>query len=47
MTDGAVQEPNSRLELWGGIECTMVRVGDDYRDQCEETGHDYRWATST
>jgi dTDP-4-dehydrorhamnose reductase len=27
------------LELWGGIECTVARVGDDYRDQCAETGH--------
>jgi dTDP-4-dehydrorhamnose reductase len=28
-----------RLELWGGVECTIVRLGDDYRDQNEETGH--------
>lgn len=27
------------LELWGGVECTIARVGDDYRDQLEETGH--------
>ncbi|MEA3036726.1 MAG: dTDP-4-dehydrorhamnose reductase [Sphingomonadales bacterium] len=27
------------LELWGGVECTIVRLGDDYRDQSEETGH--------
>jgi dTDP-4-dehydrorhamnose reductase len=27
------------LELWGGVECTIVRLGDDYRDQGEETGH--------
>ena len=27
------------LELWGGIECTVVRVGDDWRDQLVETGH--------
>jgi dTDP-4-dehydrorhamnose reductase len=27
------------LELWGGAECTIVRLNDDYRDQAEETGH--------
>ena len=27
------------LELWGGAECTIVRIGDDYRDQTVETGH--------
>ena len=42
MTNGTVEEPKPRLELWGGVECTMVRVGDDFRDQCEETGHDDR-----
>jgi hypothetical protein len=30
------------LELWGGVECTIVRLGDDYRDQSEETGHSRR-----
>ena len=29
----------SRLELWGGVECTIVRVGDRWRDQTIETGH--------
>jgi dTDP-4-dehydrorhamnose reductase len=28
--------------MWGGVECTVVRVGDEYRDQSEETGHSYR-----
>jgi dTDP-4-dehydrorhamnose reductase len=32
------------LELWGGVECTVVRIGDDYRDQLVETGHAYRLA---
>ncbi len=32
----------SRLEMWGGVECTIVRVGDEFRDQSEETGHSYR-----
>lgn len=27
------------LQLWGGIECTVARIGDRYRDQAEETGH--------
>ncbi|MBV8522201.1 MAG: family 1 glycosylhydrolase [Acetobacteraceae bacterium] len=27
------------LELWGGIECSVVRVGDVWRDQVNETGH--------
>lgn len=39
MTDSA--EP-SQIELWGGVECTIVRVGDEYRDQTRETGHSDR-----
>ncbi|HET9426793.1 MAG TPA: family 1 glycosylhydrolase [Allosphingosinicella sp.] len=27
------------LELWGGPECTIARVGDRWRDQTLETGH--------
>ena len=27
------------LELWGGVECSVVRVGDGWRDQTVETGH--------
>jgi dTDP-4-dehydrorhamnose reductase len=27
------------LELWGGVECTVNRVGDCYFDQIERTGH--------
>jgi dTDP-4-dehydrorhamnose reductase len=30
---------NGPLELWGGIECTVARIGDDFRDQGVETGH--------
>src|SRR5688500_6922583 len=29
-------------ELWGGVECTIVRVGEHYRDQVDETGHRLR-----
>lgn len=32
------------LELWGGVECTVVRIGDSYRDQLVETGHATRLA---
>jgi dTDP-4-dehydrorhamnose reductase len=34
-----IQQP---LELWGGLECTVARVGDDFRDQSRETGHSDR-----
>jgi dTDP-4-dehydrorhamnose reductase len=30
------------LELWGGIECTVNRVGDRYFDQIVRTGHHHR-----
>ncbi len=42
MTNQNQDRHDSRLELWGGVECTVVRVGDEYRDQSEETGHSYR-----
>ena len=32
------------LELWGGVECSVVRVRDDVRDQVLETGHAKRMA---
>ncbi|HEX5071074.1 MAG TPA: family 1 glycosylhydrolase [Vicinamibacterales bacterium] len=31
-----------RPELWGGVECTVNRAGDVYRDQLALTGHDRR-----
>src|SRR5918997_628266 len=34
-----MEEP---LELWGGLECAVARVGDDFRDQSLETGHSSR-----
>lgn len=34
--------PRSPLELWGGIECTYNRVGDQYLCQLERSGHDRR-----
>lgn len=27
------------LELWGGVECTVARIGDRFRNQIAETGH--------
>src|ERR687894_637555 len=27
------------LEVWGGLECTIARIRDDYRNQSVETGH--------
>jgi dTDP-4-dehydrorhamnose reductase len=27
------------LALWGGPECTIVRIGDQYRNEVDETGH--------
>ena len=38
ITDGS---PSS-LELWGGVECTVNRVGDFYYDQLVWSGHDTR-----
>jgi hypothetical protein len=30
------------LELWGGVECTVNRVGDTYLDQLQCNGHRVR-----
>lgn len=32
------------VELWGGLECTVARIGDRYRNQIVETGHQDRIA---
>ncbi|MDB4886024.1 MAG: dTDP-4-dehydrorhamnose reductase [Gemmatimonadetes bacterium] len=37
--DGARVKPVAALELWGGFECTINRVGDRQHDQCAFTGH--------
>src|SRR3954463_6734550 len=34
--------PSSAIELWGGIECTVNRVGDRWFDQLARAGHDVR-----
>lgn len=31
-------------EVWGGVECSIVRIGDDYVDQLELSGHTTRTA---
>jgi dTDP-4-dehydrorhamnose reductase len=33
---------NTSLELWGGVECTVNRVGDRCHDQLELSGHAHR-----
>ncbi|HEX4694677.1 sugar nucleotide-binding protein [Sphingomonas sp.] len=30
------------MELWGGVECTVNRVGDGWQDQSKLTGHEQR-----
>ena len=32
------------VELWGGLECTVNRVENGYRDQCQLSGHQDRLA---
>ena len=37
-----VPGPERPLALWGGVECSVVRVGDIWRDQLRDTGHQDR-----
>jgi dTDP-4-dehydrorhamnose reductase len=39
-----VMQKRQSLELWGGLECTVVRIQDKYRNQVGETGHAQRVA---
>ena len=32
----------SELEIWGGVECSVIRIGNEWRDQVHETGHHVR-----
>lgn len=34
--------PDKNVEMWGGVECTIRRIGDGYTDQLERSGHRYR-----
>jgi dTDP-4-dehydrorhamnose reductase len=38
----AVAASSSDIEIWGGLECTIARVGDSFRDQLADTGHSER-----
>lgn len=38
----SVNQVSPQLELWGGVECTVNRVGDRYFDQLQRNGHDTR-----
>lgn len=38
-SDSSTHNPNSKLELWAGIECTVNRIGDQYFDQLKRNGH--------
>jgi dTDP-4-dehydrorhamnose reductase len=33
---------DGRVAIWGGVECTVNRVGDTFFDQLERNGHAYR-----
>ncbi|WP_294174173.1 family 1 glycosylhydrolase [uncultured Sphingomonas sp.] len=37
-------EHQTPLQLWGGVECTVVRIGDEFRDEVVLTGHAHRLA---
>lgn len=39
MRSSRLQQAGPELEVWGGLECSVVRVGDVVRDQVRETGH--------
>jgi dTDP-4-dehydrorhamnose reductase len=34
-----MSEKNNRIALWGGLECTVNRVSDEYFNQLERNGH--------
>ena len=34
--------PAPRIEIWGGVECTVNRVGDQWHDQVVRSGHERR-----
>jgi dTDP-4-dehydrorhamnose reductase len=41
---GTVPAPvcKPELEIWGGVECSVIRIGNEWRDQVQETGHHAR-----
>lgn len=38
------QNEPAPLAVWGGVECSHIRIGDVERDQCAEAGHNKRLA---
>ena len=39
MISPATALASAPMELWGGVECTITRIRNDFRDQCRQTGH--------
>src|SRR5436305_6009530 len=39
---GDTPASGSEVEAWAGIECTVNRVGEQYSDQLERSGHTQR-----
>jgi dTDP-4-dehydrorhamnose reductase len=39
MNEKAARNPSRSIELWGGLECTVNRVRDEYFSQMERNGH--------
>src|SRR5688572_25577967 len=37
-----IEYPFCKPEIWGGIECSLTRVGNNFRNQLLETGHHAR-----
>src|SRR4051812_21750364 len=42
MTNSTPTKAQSPLEMWGGVECSHVRVGEAVRDQLSRNGHERR-----
>jgi dTDP-4-dehydrorhamnose reductase len=38
----SLKRNSDNLEIWGGVECTVNRLGNDYMDQLALSGHDRR-----
>jgi dTDP-4-dehydrorhamnose reductase len=35
----SIRDRSPAIALWAGLECTVARIGDTYRNQAQETGH--------
>ncbi len=42
MSTCTINPETPKLALWGGIECTVNRIGDTYQDQLRRNGHHHR-----